>query len=132
MSLMLKKINKISKTDIVIVLFLLAIITLLINGERKRKSIKDDSRYTIGTTIRMTNNRFGQSFVYYKYFVGGEEVISSQSYEKIIVKKKQQYYIVFQNGKPKNSRLLLDKPIIGNVDSIPLNGWEKLPQLAVE
>lgn len=127
MSLILKKMNRITKTDFVVVLILLVILAMAINAERNNRNLYENSRYTIGTTIRRTYNRFGQSFIDYKYSVEGKEYICSQEYEQTEIKKGENYYVIFQSNKPKISKLLIDKGITSTIDYIPYNGWAELP-----
>ncbi|MBS2100120.1 hypothetical protein [Carboxylicivirga linearis] len=120
--------NRITKTDIVVVLILLVILAMAINTERNNRKLYKNSRYTIGTTVRRTYNRFGQSFLDYKYSVEGKEYICTQEYEQTKIKKGENYYVIFQSNKPKISKLLIDKGIISAIDSIPYNGWTELPR----
>lgn len=121
-------IRSITKADIGFLIFLLAILAIATNSVIKRRNLKDSSKYTIGITTRVTYNRFGDPSIYYKYSVDREEFVVSHILNDEDVKKGQQYYVVFQSDKPKNSRLLTNKPVIGNVDSIPLKGWDELPR----
>jgi len=97
-----------------------------LNSEIKSRKLYEHSTYTVGTVIKKTIGRWGE-YVHYRYSNKGEEFVSSQMIENNNIRKGQIYYVVFQLDKPKNSRLLTDKPLIGNVDNVPLNGWDELP-----
>jgi hypothetical protein len=124
---MIKMIRSITKTDIGFIIFLLAILAIGTNSVIKRRNLKDNSKYTVGITTRVTYNRFGDPSIYYRYSVDREEFVVSHILNNEDVKKGQQYYVVFQLDNPKNSRLLTDKPVVGEIDTIPLNGWDEIP-----
>ena len=124
----MKIIKSVTKTDIGFLVFALAILAIGLNSEIKRRNLNENSRYTIGITTKVTHNRFGHPFIYYRYSVDSEEFVWSHILSNENVRKGQQYYVVFQLDKPKNSRLLTNKLVIGKVDSIPINGWDELPR----
>ncbi|WP_321514927.1 hypothetical protein [Marinifilum fragile] len=123
----MKKIRSITKTDIGFFILLIAIATIAINSEIKRRNLKNNSSYTIGTTIKKSYSRWS-TYIDYKYFANGKAFVSSHMIKNDNIKKNQMYYVIFQSDKPQNSRLLTDKPVIGHVDSIPVGGWNELPK----
>jgi len=123
----MKIIKSVTKTDIGFLVFALAILAIGLNSEIKRRNLNENSRYTIGITTKVTHNRFGDSFIYFKYFVDSEVFVWSHILDNENVKKEQQYYVIFQSDNPQNSRLLTNKPVSSKVDSIPMNGWDELP-----
>jgi len=123
----MKIIKSITKTDLGFLVFVLAIIAIAVKSHIKRRNLNENSKYTIGITTKVTHNRFGDPSIYFKYFVDQEEFVVSHILDNENVRKGQQYYVVFQLDKPKNSRLLTNKPVSSKVESIPKNGWSQIP-----
>ncbi len=108
MNLIMKMIRSITKTDVGFLVFVLAIVAIGINSFIKRKQLKENSRYTIGTTTKMTYNRWS-TYIDYKYSTKGKVFVSTHLIKNDNIKTGQFYYVIFQSDKPQNSRLLTNK-----------------------
>lgn len=113
------------------------IIVILYLGFRKyilKPSFEKDGRYTIGVVYDIASLK-GSNTVFYKYKVEGENYKFRNGFSLKSIPKNsigQEYLVRYLDNHPKISYILLDKPIPKDIDSVPINGWKKLPAWAVD
>lgn len=126
---------KISKQNIKI--FLFSILGFFIFGfslvyiqNRMFDNLLDSGRYTIGVGEKIEKRRTDWEFIY-SYKVNNIEyegsVVLSLGDTGMVVGGV--YFVVFDSDKPKKSFLIKSPAVPANInlDSIPLDGWPKLP-----
>lgn len=113
--------------NIGIVLFIATILFIGIIALRNTLVLNKNHKYTIGTVYNFEAEKGGYKVNYY-YWVNTEKIhatsIVNEKHFEIIGKH---FYVLFYPPNPKNSQILLDKPVQDTIIKAPANGWEKIP-----
>jgi len=109
-----------------IVIFIGTILFIGILAIRNRTVLSLNHKYTIGTVYNFEAEKGGFR-VEYKYMVSAKTFhatsIVNDKHEAIIGKR---FYVSFYPPNPRNSEILIDKPVQDSLKEAPSNGWEKL------
>lgn len=115
------------KQALIFVLILIGL-GLWIKGLIEENNLKRDHRYTIGEFTKLKGLRGGVYALEYFYFVNGVEYENSFiTYEYNESEIGNRYFIIFEPGRPKNVKLLIDKPVPDDVLEAPPNWWKEIP-----
>lgn len=120
--------NKTLKTVGISLLFLL-IVLVMVKYYIDKNSLKKEYRVTIGNVYDYeTLTRSGYD-LYFNYSVNGEEYVSDYivyNNPKNFVNRR--FFVAFSPSNPKNSKILLEKPVPIELKQSPLAGWERIPE----
>jgi len=112
-----------------IIVFFLIIIALIARNVLENKSLKEESRFTIGEITKIEPNISSGYRIYFDYYV------LDKKYEAFggIYKKDddligKRFYVRFSPANPNNCELLLEKPVRSDVKNCPPEGWERIPE----
>ena len=119
-----KTINKIGIYSFITFLLLGMTISIL-----KCIRLEKSHLFTVGVLYKTNMGGTGVSpTAYYKYSVNNKSIDMTASFssnEKFIIGDR--YFIRFEKGNPKNSEILLDKPVPDSITNLPKEGWIEIP-----
>ena len=106
--------------------FFIIVILAMVSGRERYRSVLQNGKYTIGVTIDSYYSKNGKKEILYKYYVNGSWLDGWETEVfgrgKDVVVPKGYYVVVYDEFEPKNSILLIEKPIENikktNLDSI--------------
>ena len=94
-----------------------------------KNSLKKEYRVTIGNVYDYeTLTRSGYD-LYFNYSVNSKQYESDYiiyNNPKNFINRR--FFVAFSPSNPKNSKILLEKPVPTRLKQAPLEGWEKIPE----
>jgi hypothetical protein len=99
-----------------------------IRGLWVQHTLRENHRYTIGTTIKTYWTMANGKQVLYTFNVGGRDYISSDRHHDEYKVPNGRCYIMFYVKDPEISEILQSKTVSDSIKEIPINGWEKIPE----
>lgn len=108
-------------------MFLAIVITGLYLYLRQNK-LENSHRYSIGTVTHFEAQQ-GSFGVDFKLIISGKEYDGGctvyNKYNNIVGKR---FFVKYYPKNPKNSEILLEKPVPDSIKEAPPNGWDKIPE----
>jgi len=120
--------NKTLKTVGIFLLFLLIAI-VIVKYYIDKNSLKKEYRVTIGNIYDYEPLTRSGYDLYFNYSVYGKQYESDYIvYNNPKNYVNRRFFVVFSPSNPKNSKILLDRPVSDELKQAPLEGWENLPE----
>jgi hypothetical protein len=119
-----------SKLNIIgMIVFFLIIIALIARDVLEKKSLNQESRFTIGVITKIEPNMRSGYRIYFNYYVLDKKYEAFggiYKWDNDLIGKR--FYIRFSPSNPDNCELLLEKPVRSDVKNAPPEGWERIPE----
>ena len=119
-----------SKLNIIgMIVFFLIIIALIARDVLEKKSLNQESRFTIGVITKIEPNGNSGYRIYFNYYVLDKKYEAFggiYKWDNDLIGK--HFYIRFSPSNPDNCELLLEKPVRSDVKNAPPEGWERIPE----
>lgn len=111
------------------IIFGLIVIALVGKNVFEKQSLDKNSRYTVGKVTEVEANMKGGYRVTFIYDVQGEHYNAfGKIYEKNYKLIGKRFFVRFSPSRPKNCKLLLDKPVLNEIITVPPEGWKEIPK----
>lgn len=102
----------------------MVIMTLVSRNILQYRSLKNNSRYTIGEITNFEPNSRSGYRIDFVYKVQNKEY---RAFDGLYEKKEEivgkRFYVKFSQDNPKNCQILLSKPVPFDIENSPTNGW---------
>ena len=121
--------NKKTLNTIGISLLFLIIGLVAIKYFNDKKKLENEHRITIGRIDWFVIGAKSGYILDYSFSVDSQkykcDVVVYDNPKNLVNKN---FFVAFSPSNPKNSKILLTKPVPKQIDKAPLNGWKEIPQ----
>lgn len=111
------------------IIFFIVIITMVILKYFFNKdTLEKNHKYSVCVVTRFEGVKGGFSVGYTFNVDHSENIVSEivQEGNKSVIGKR--FYVMFYPSNPKNSKVLLNKPVPDSIKEAPPEGWDKIPE----
>ncbi|MEM9982775.1 MAG: hypothetical protein AAF734_09770 [Bacteroidota bacterium] len=107
---------------------ILLIVLAYLDKKKDDKDLKENARYTLGTTLETFYQYRGNKQLKYSYQVKGKIYQGFVLYKRGVKVQGGRYYVAFSTTDPRNSKFLYNYAVPSEIQNVPPEGWKTLPR----